>query len=79
MFTKEVADALGYYVYRLIDPRNGQTFYVGNERHGLPPAALPPAGAESPSRATDPRRATAATSFMLRLPSSPTGGPRTFV
>jgi uncharacterized protein len=29
MFTKEVADALGYYVYRLIDPRNGQTFYVG--------------------------------------------------
>jgi len=29
MFTKEVTDALGYYVYRLIDPRNGQTFYVG--------------------------------------------------
>ena len=29
MFTKQVADALGYYVYRLIDPRNGETFYIG--------------------------------------------------
>ena len=29
MFTKEVIDQLQYYVYRLIDPRNGQTFYVG--------------------------------------------------
>ncbi len=29
MFTKEVADRLQYYVYRLIDPRNGETFYVG--------------------------------------------------
>lgn len=29
MFTKEVADQLKYYVYRLIDPRNGETFYVG--------------------------------------------------
>ncbi len=28
-FTKEVCEELGYYVYRLIDPRNGQTFYVG--------------------------------------------------
>jgi hypothetical protein len=28
-FSKEVQDKLGYYVYRLIDPRNGQTFYVG--------------------------------------------------
>lgn len=29
MFSKEVAEQLQYYVYRLIDPRNGQTFYVG--------------------------------------------------
>ena len=28
-FPKELADKVGYYVYRLIDPRNGQTFYVG--------------------------------------------------
>lgn len=28
-FPKEVADELKYYVYRLIDPRNGETFYVG--------------------------------------------------
>jgi len=28
-FSKEVADQLGYYVYRLIDPRTGQTFYIG--------------------------------------------------
>ncbi len=28
-FTKEVQDRLNYYVYRLIDPRNGETFYVG--------------------------------------------------
>ena len=28
-FPKEVEDRLGYYVYRLIDPRYGQTFYVG--------------------------------------------------
>jgi hypothetical protein len=29
MFTSEVIEQLKYYVYRLIDPRNGQTFYVG--------------------------------------------------
>ncbi|MGO9436415.1 MAG: LEM-3-like GIY-YIG domain-containing protein [Terracidiphilus sp.] len=29
MFSKSVADKLEYYVYRLIDPRNGETFYVG--------------------------------------------------
>lgn len=29
MFTNDVIDQLQYYVYRLIDPRNGQTFYVG--------------------------------------------------
>lgn len=29
MFTSEVAERLKYYVYRLIDPRNGETFYVG--------------------------------------------------
>ncbi len=28
-FPKEVIDEIGYYVYRLIDPRNGETFYVG--------------------------------------------------
>lgn len=28
-FPSEVFDKLGYYVYRLIDPRNGDTFYVG--------------------------------------------------
>ena len=28
-FTHEVMDALKWYVYRLIDPRNGETFYVG--------------------------------------------------
>ena len=29
MFSLEVMEQLQYYVYRLIDPRNGQTFYVG--------------------------------------------------
>ncbi len=29
MFSSEVMEQLQYYVYRLIDPRNGQTFYVG--------------------------------------------------
>ncbi|MCC5960841.1 MAG: hypothetical protein JJU08_16020 [Rhodobacteraceae bacterium] len=28
-FPAGVADKVGYYVYRLIDPRNGETFYVG--------------------------------------------------
>ena len=28
-FTPEIIEKLKYYVYRLIDPRNGQTFYVG--------------------------------------------------
>ncbi len=28
-FPSEVQDQLKYYVYRLIDPRNGETFYVG--------------------------------------------------
>ena len=28
-FSDEVSKKLGYYVYRLIDPRNGDTFYVG--------------------------------------------------
>lgn len=28
-FSKEVIEQIGFYVYRLIDPRNGQTFYVG--------------------------------------------------
>jgi hypothetical protein len=29
IFTEEVSKKLGNYVYRLIDPRNGETFYVG--------------------------------------------------
>ena len=29
MFSKAVQDKIGHYVYRLIDPRNGETFYVG--------------------------------------------------
>ena len=28
-FTNEVIEQLNYYVFRLVDPRNGQTFYVG--------------------------------------------------
>ncbi|BCU77971.1 hypothetical protein [Luteolibacter sp. LG18] len=28
-FSEEVAKAIGNYVYRLVDPRNGETFYVG--------------------------------------------------
>ena len=28
----DVAERLGWYVYRLIDPRNGETFYVGKGR-----------------------------------------------
>ena len=31
-FPKKLADEIKYYVYRLIDPRNGQTFYVGKGR-----------------------------------------------
>ena len=29
-FPPEVCDKLVTYVYRLIDPRNGETFYIGN-------------------------------------------------
>jgi hypothetical protein len=32
LFTPEVSEKLGYYVYRLIDPRNGETFYIGKGR-----------------------------------------------
>ena len=28
-FPEEVIERLGWYVYRLVDPRNGETFYVG--------------------------------------------------
>lgn len=28
-FSSDVCSKIGFYVYRLIDPRNGQTFYVG--------------------------------------------------
>lgn len=31
-FPNEVENVLDYYVYRLIDPRNGETFYVGKGR-----------------------------------------------
>jgi uncharacterized protein len=31
-FPSEVSAGLGYYVYRLVDPRNGDTFYVGKGR-----------------------------------------------
>src|SRR5580693_8194802 len=31
-FPSEVAERLKWYVYRLIDPRNGETFYVGKGR-----------------------------------------------
>lgn len=31
-FPAEVIEELGWYVYRLIDPRNGHTFYVGKGR-----------------------------------------------
>lgn len=32
-FTPEVCEQLKYYVYRLVDPRNGQTFYVGKGKN----------------------------------------------
>lgn len=32
-FSPEVCRRLGYYVYRLIDPRSGQTFYVGKGKN----------------------------------------------
>ncbi len=32
-FPSEVCNKLGYYVYRLIDPRNGETFYVGKGKN----------------------------------------------
>jgi hypothetical protein len=31
-FPADVARKLNWYVYRLIDPRNGETFYVGKGR-----------------------------------------------
>lgn len=32
-FSTEVCQEIGYYVYRLVDPRNGQTFYVGKGKN----------------------------------------------
>lgn len=32
-FPEEVCEKIGNYVYRLIDPRNGETFYVGKGRN----------------------------------------------
>ena len=31
-FSEEVKQKINYYVYRLIDPRNGETFMLGRER-----------------------------------------------
>ncbi len=31
-FPQEVVNALDHYVYRLIDPRSGETFYVGRSQ-----------------------------------------------
>ena len=33
-FPPAIAKQLGWYVYRLIDPRNGETFYVGKGSGG---------------------------------------------
>ena len=33
MFSETVCNKIGNYVYRLIDPRNGETFYVGKGRN----------------------------------------------
>jgi hypothetical protein len=38
-FSSEVSRKLGWYVYRLIDPRTGETFYVGKSR--LTPHVFP--------------------------------------
>ena len=32
-FSRAAKSLLGYYVYRLVDPRNGQTFYVGKGKN----------------------------------------------
>lgn len=32
-FTPDICAEIGYYVYRLIDPRNGETFYVGKGKN----------------------------------------------
>lgn len=31
-FTQKAIDGFGNYVYRLIDPRNGETFYIGKSK-----------------------------------------------
>ncbi len=38
-FPEECFESLGCYVYRLIDPRNGKTFYIGREK-GMAGSAL---------------------------------------
>jgi len=38
-FSTETSEALKYYVYRLIDPRDGQTFYVGKGKRSFADAA----------------------------------------
>lgn len=32
-FPQEVIEKLKWYVYRLVDPRNGETFYVGKGKN----------------------------------------------
>lgn len=55
-FPKEVQAKLQFYVYRLIDPRNGQTFYVGkgqgNRLFAHAKAKLPPNGDEQDDAAS---------------------------
>ncbi len=56
-FPVEVAERLGWYVYRLIDPRNGETFYVGKGRDDRvfkhAKAALPSSSDENGEDALD--------------------------
>ena len=33
MFSSFVQEQLGYYVYRLVDPRDAKTFYIGNRNN----------------------------------------------
>ncbi len=50
-FSRAVSDKLKCYVYRLIDPRSGTTFYVGRGRDNR--VFSHPAGDEKPSKSED--------------------------
>ncbi len=54
-FPQEVVDALGCYVYRLIDPRNGETFYVGRGRGQRVFAHLKGSVSDGDQSAADPK------------------------